>query len=118
MSPFSTDLAFIQILTQMTICTNVKNSMYELPVSFMGEPEQYSPLYDSLYDHLARGSTMGKTRETFTRYVKICTIVTSSLLADNLVLKLIISDFLATQLLYTKISRQRRTLNGFASATD
>ena len=61
---------------------------------------------------------MGKTRETFTRYVKICTIVTSSLLADNLVLTLTISDFLATKLLHTKISRQRTTLNGFASATD
>jgi hypothetical protein len=60
MSPFSTDLAFIQIHTQMTIYT--KNSMYELPVSLMGEKEQYSPLYDNLYDHLPKGSTMGKTR--------------------------------------------------------
>ncbi len=38
--------------------------------------------------------------------------------AENLVLTLIISDFLATELFYTKISRQRTTLNGFASATD
>jgi hypothetical protein len=39
--------------------------VHMLAVSLLGEPEQHSPPVCNLH----RGSTMGKTRETFTRYV-------------------------------------------------